>query len=381
MSIESDSFSAYAPIRQRGMMWWRYAQAAAKEGHISSEGLISSALPSMIEQNVALPYVANFHQVVKGQENADYQVMVHIGKMMMLRDWIPLAGQYELCGRQIFDLHDALVEMLGKTDLGDCTLEDWNAPYDAFYVRFGKQELMKLPFDGDEFEYLDGAYVARTPYAEGGHRLKLGFTTVKASGKGVGLPGYFIDLFPGEQKMVVADAIEAALSRKLAEYDAEDAQDPEAVAINSHRRQEARDSADLLRAGAALLVNAMFYLEGLGADAPQLGPGRDTPPNRVARWFQLDATKRRKEKSALNADGYAVVRLVGSEVVSGEARSAGGSPKTHWRRGHWRFQRHGEGLGERKRIWIKPVLVGAGNHDGSELPGHVYVGAGQQLAH
>ena len=88
MSIESDSSSAYAPIRQRGMMWWRYAQATAKEGHITSEGLISSVLPSMIEQNVALPYITNFHQVVKGQENADYQVMVHIGKMMMLRDWI-----------------------------------------------------------------------------------------------------------------------------------------------------------------------------------------------------------------------------------------------------------------------------------------------------
>ena len=271
--------------------------------------------------------------------------------------------------------------MLCKTDLRDCTLEDWNAPYDAFYVRFGKQEAMKLPFDGDEFEYLDGAYVARTPFAGGGRRLKLGFTTVKENGKGVSLPGYFIDIFPDEQKMVVTDAIEAALSRKISEYDAEDAQDPEATAINSHRRQEAKDSADLLRAGAALLVNAMFYLEGLGSAAPQPGPGRDTPSNRVARWCQLDATKRRKEKSALNADGYAVVRLVGGEIIAGETRSTGGLPETHWRRGHWRFQRHGEGLSERRRIWIKPVLVGAGHHDGSELPGHVYVGAGHPLVH
>lgn len=373
MSIEDDELSAYAPIRMRGMLWWKYAQLAAKDEHVNAVGLISQALPTMIEQYLVRLYLTQFEEVVRGQENASYLAGVQLAKVLMLRDWVPMAAQYELNGRQIFDLHDSLVEMLGETDLGECTLENWNAPYEAFYVRFGKQDSMSLPFEGDEREYLDGAFVARTPFDNESYRLKIGFTTVKSSGKGVMLPGYFIDLLPAEQKMLVPDAIDAALKRKIAEYDADEDGTDQTSAINSHRRQEAEDSAELLRAGAALLVNSLFYLESLGSASPEPGPGRDTPPARVARWHQLDVKKRRKEKSSLTADGYAIVRLVGSEVSQGFSSSESITLRVHWRRGHWRFQRHGEGLSLRKRIWIKPVLVGADQHDGSPLPGHIYV--------
>ena len=36
------------------------------------------------------------------------------------------------------------------------------------------------------------------------------------------------------------------------------------------------------------------------------------------------------------------------------------SPRLHWRRGHVRRQPYGAGRGQRKLIWIEPVLVGAG---------------------
>jgi len=36
------------------------------------------------------------------------------------------------------------------------------------------------------------------------------------------------------------------------------------------------------------------------------------------------------------------------------------SPRLHWRRGHVRRQPYGTGRGQRKLIWIEPVLVGAG---------------------
>lgn len=375
MSIKDDEFSAYAPIRQRGMLWWKYGQAAAKDRHVTAEGMISGQLPTMIEQYLVRLYVSGFADTVRSEENASHLMGVHLAKTLMLRHWVPMVGQYELCGRQIFDLHDSLVDMLAETDLGECTLENWNAPYEAFYVRFGKQESMSLPFDGDEREYLDGAFVARTPFDETGYRLKIGFSTVKESGKGVMLPGYFIDFQPEELKLTVPEAIDAALKRIMAEYD-EDAAggNEQSRAINSYRRQESEDSAELLKAGATLLVNALFYLEGLGSFAPEPEPGRDTPPVRVARWHQMDSKKRRKEKSALSADSYAIVRLVGSEVVDSVGRGSGGSLRTHWRRGHWRFQRHGEGLSQRKRIWIKPVLVGSDlGTVPSPVPGHFYM--------
>jgi hypothetical protein len=39
------------------------------------------------------------------------------------------------------------------------------------------------------------------------------------------------------------------------------------------------------------------------------------------------------------------------------------SPRLHWRRGHWTRQVFGVGRAERKRIWIRPLLVNAGERD------------------
>ncbi|MEO1295747.1 MAG: hypothetical protein AAFW75_08075, partial [Cyanobacteria bacterium J06636_16] len=33
------------------------------------------------------------------------------------------------------------------------------------------------------------------------------------------------------------------------------------------------------------------------------------------------------------------------------------SPRTHWRRGHWRNQAMGAGRRQRKLTWIKPTLI------------------------
>ena len=177
--------------------------------------------------------------------------------------------------------------------------------------------------------------------------------------------------------MSLPEAIDASLARRLAMYDAEDNSpdaDKETAAINSYRRAEARESTELLKAGATLLVNSLFYLENLGSTAlPEPGPGRDTPSDRVALWHQVASPKRHKQKASLTSDGYAIVRLVGSEVADTFGRAAAGSVRPHWRRGHWRWQAHGAALALRKRILIKPVMVGAADHDGTPLPGHIYM--------
>lgn len=47
---------------------------------------------------------------------------------------------------------------------------------------------------------------------------------------------------------------------------------------------------------------------------------------------------------------------------SGTSRSNSGhsAPATHWRRGHWRQQPHGEGRRSRRLVWVRPTLVNAG---------------------
>lgn len=382
MSIDIDQKSVYAPIRSRGTLWWKYAVLSAKDGHIDAAGKISQALPQMVDDYLIPLYATSFRQATQEQPNADYLWMVHAAKIDLFRHWVPLVAQYELNGRQIFDLDDRLVTLLRQTDVVEATLEQWHAPYEAFYVRFGPQLDMRLPFEDDQFEYLEGAYVARTPFDEkGGMRLKFGFTTVKADGSGVKLPGYFIDILPHEQLLTVPLAVEAVLARHLAEMEDRSEHDEATRALHRHQRSEVNDSAELLRTGSKLLVNALFYLESIRVSQPPPEPGRDTPAERVSRWLHLPDRRRHKEQSALSADGYAVVRLVGREASAEDASTSGVGVRAHWRRGHWRQQRHGAGLALLKRLWIKPVLVAASHGDVLNLPGHVYTterGRGQQ---
>lgn len=381
--MAKNEFSPYAPIRLREQLWWKYALLAAKDGHVAADGRISGDLPDMIMEYLVKLYVSAFRKAVHDQPNAGLLMGTHTAKVLLFRDWVPLAAQYELCGRQIFDFHDDLVTMLGNTDLGECSLEGWNRPYDAFFLRFGRQADMKLPFEGDEYEYLDGAFVACTPVSNNADefRLKIGFSTAHEDGTGVMLPGYFIDFTPDEQRMLLPDAINTSLARRMSVI-ADQPSDPESVrAVNSHLRAELEDSVSLLRAGVTLLVNALFYLDSIGDHKPDAAPGRDTPPTISIRWAQSNDKQRIKQRSSLTASGYALVRLVGQELKhSNSAAPSRSDVRAHWRRGHWRWQRHGEALVFKKRIWIKPIMVGAEYVNTDGLPGHIYMtGASDNL--
>lgn len=53
--------------------------------------------------------------------------------------------------------------------------------------------------------------------------------------------------------------------------------------------------------------------------------------------------------------------IVGRKFAVKRAAEAGthASPRTHWRRGHFRHQPFGKGLTEHKIIWLEPMLIGA----------------------
>lgn len=215
--------SPYAPIRLRDEVWWTFARKCSREGWIHADGKIAGNLPDAIWEDLCLPMIRVAHEEGLSESDVFGQFVANV---MSLRQWVPLIGQYELCGRQIFDLSDDLVDMLAHTDVSDCTLKNWKAPFDAFFVRFGKQDGVVLPFDETSGEYLDGVFVAITPWDEekvsDRRRLKLGFTTVKEDGSGVMMPGHFLDLIPSEHDLPVHDAIESALARKFEALDEED---------------------------------------------------------------------------------------------------------------------------------------------------------------
>lgn len=373
---EKLKLSPYAPVRNQKLFWWIFAADVARGDLVSRDGRVAGPLMDIIQTDligqstdILLP---RLKQELQDSEELGRVALATCAKLLEMRHWVPLVAQFIKCGRQIFDLTDEVVEMLEHTDFGDCTLAGLHLPYDAFFVNFGKREAIHVPFDKDEeFEYLDGAFVATTPYDDQGNlRLKFGFSTCKKSGEGVMLPGYFLDFTPEEQAMPVALAFEHAIARRTSNFlDKPDDNDFE-KAINSHRRGEINDGGEILKLASSLIVNVLFYLDSLGAQR-HLEPGRDTPTDYVVRWAQSNPRQREKMKSKLLSEGYTVVYLLGREFRSSNKTAHGGSLRAHWRKGHWRWQPYGQANTLIKRIWIKPQVINADSSD--DLTGHIYV--------
>jgi hypothetical protein len=82
-------------------------------------------------------------------------------------------------------------------------------------------------------------------------------------------------------------------------------------------------------------------------------------PNYLERGERRLSKKRRAEGPELwtpNVIGRAY-RL--RRETAGEGAASDVSPRMHWRRGHWRNQACGVGLGDRRHMWIEPMLVNA----------------------
>ncbi|HDR9174477.1 TPA: hypothetical protein QDB23_001690 [Burkholderia vietnamiensis] len=368
-------FSPYAPVRLRKDFWWLYAVEAAQHGAITPQGRIAASLPDHILQDLVVPSTRLAAESMKDDPNVGEIMGQMSARLTSLRHWVPLVGQYELCGRQIFDLTDDLVEMLAQTDVGDCTLEDWHPPYDAFYVRFGKRDDIRLPFE-DDYEYLDGAFVAVSSLDTEGlqRRIKFGFSTVKGDGGGVMMPGLFFDFLEGELKLPISNAIEVSFQRKYAEFADNPAGSESGNALNAYRRDLLTDAREILQSATNLLINSLFYIESVGSPK-RAEPGRDTPADLTVRWAQSPPEKRQKLRSTLTRDGYTVVYLIGQELTATGVPRATSTKRAHWRRGHWRQQPYGSGLQEKRRIWIKPTMIHQ-DVEHHEPPGHVYVTGG-----
>jgi hypothetical protein len=294
--------------------------------------------------------------------------------LLEMRHWIPLIAQYELSGRQIFDLSDNLVEMLNHTDVRGITLTDWQSPYDCFFVRFGKQEDLSAPFGDDMREYIDGAFIAVTPASSdpdnSSKRIKIGFTTVKSNGEGSLIHGHYVDLTPQEAMLPIDQAMDEAHKRRVLEISSQ--KDPEnMIGLTEARVESIDEHFDLLKKASKLLVNAIFYIETIG-DNKKLSPGRDTPPVLHSEWHNKPMASRRKVTQKLTKNGYGLVYLVGREFDGAPSPSGSGTKKTHWVRGHFRQQPHGKGRLLRKVLWIKPHVSGT-KGDISEADGHIYV--------
>ena len=100
-------------------------------------------------------------------------------------------------------------------------------------------------------------------------------------------------------------------------------------------------------------------------------------PNTLFANFRLSNLRNKKILSKkfqfFKKPGFSKINYIGNTYKKSVNRNTDTPNKNvspHWRRGHWRNQRYGEKLVEKKLIWIKPVIV---NRDiGTPQKGHIY---------
>lgn len=357
--------SLYGPIALRDEPWWQIGRRAAQRGDVGPDG-------SVYDAEIQLELLLLLHDSGAGEHLEKPVIDRPTREVQQLffnaQEWAPVIGQYELHGRQIFDMSSGLVEMLQETDVRQCTLQNLQLPYPAFYMHFGRQAELKVVGAGGDTEYIDGVLVAHAQ-GDGIQILRFATTSIDESGRRVTLPGHFLSLGDGELQLPVHDAMDAAVKSFAAEAGASPGEFPSAEAFWICLRQRA---ADALKVALPLIVNGLFYLEN-PPRPPRKVPGAGTPDGLVARWERTPANRRRKLNSKLSAEGYTLVHLVGEEIALSSTQGGGGTVAPHWRRGHWREQAYGQRLSLRKRILIRPTLVnGHDLADPLKVKGHVY---------
>lgn len=77
-------------------------------------------------------------------------------------------------------------------------------------------------------------------------------------------------------------------------------------------------------------------------------------------------TKHKEKQTILAAGDFRTIEMIQDIVIRqekthnhSEGEGSGKEISTHWRRGHWRTQRFGEKLTQKKMILIKPMLIRA----------------------
>lgn len=310
-------------------------------------------------------------------------------------------GRFVQCGRQIMDFPPQLTEMLANTDIDDIPLQSIKLPYNSVFIHFGEQVALEI----EPGWHVDGAYVESRGNAGDIKFTVTAIPTDHALSRDwyvVPEPEYTQDFIEEFRTMDLATAIDTVLADRIdalkerSEKRGGDITDqarnilsdrgvvvpPELNIVDvSSASAIKREAATwrrhpIYKSALQLVVNALCYVTSYPDDVATVWPD-GAPQSLVQKAIAGKGKERVRATSKLASLGYVPVHICGQRIV--EQRSAAHvgtssqvtSLATHWRRGHWRSQAHGQGRVLRKMIWLMPTLVGA--QDEVPAAGHVYL--------
>jgi hypothetical protein len=294
-------------------------------------------------------------------------------------------------GRNIFSFSKELLEMLNHTDVNEITFESFHLPYDNFYISL-KQLQIKVSTDSDKI--IEGVYISidrlamqRSPtdtindYED----FAISFDFVGDfeefihkyhdkvwNGFGSGGQSFwsYAFFFNKERNIVkIIDAIndwKEVYSHTLFPEDTEETNDGHLDLFNHYLK--------FVDSTCTILVNCLLYLSMPQEDKDIESDYTEDLPFNYNRKLRQVKSKNEKTKieSKISASGYSKIQFVGKSYARQLINQSGTTETVapHWRRGHWRNQRFGEKLTNKKIVWIKPVIVN--NEQGKPEKGKIY---------
>jgi hypothetical protein len=120
------------------------------------------------------------------------------------------------------------------------------------------------------------------------------------------------------------------------------------------------------RACLNIIVNAACFITFRPDDVTDAWEGEPSPDVLAATNATGDSRRIRDRKLGalrkIESGDFTRVKICGADLFADNIRANGDlidgtSPRAHWRRGHWRRQRHGVGLSLVVLRWIRPTIV------------------------
>jgi hypothetical protein len=289
--------------------------------------------------------------------------------------WAKTLVQFMAEGGQVFDVAPSLIEELAHTDVDDVHISELQLPYGCIYLRMPCAVGPITPVGMTTGVEVEGLLVSVDKDHHG--KMEIG---IEMMPKIAGLidPVDVVSRMPTasipiERDATVPQAV-AQLAREIEDrYMSEEliarivketdgTIDPEGAREQSLREQERFEQGmrELVRF-LPLLSNILLFIDNCKTE-DQAWP-EDAPRDLVARAV-ANGTGARKAEQALTRLGWCRTRRC--RIEGGGILEASRDIKTHWRRGHWRWQPHGPGNSLRKRIRVRPSLVNAPRGDAPE---------------
>ncbi len=349
------------------------------------------ANPSDLREGI-MRYDTAQHIIERRRLEANLQMIafdLHARRQFSIADDINssvIAFAHRANGGAIYVLPQPLVDEFAHTDCADVQMQDIQLPFPNLYLHFTPPQPLFLA----EGAAVDGCYVLKQgdAYSLILTSRRIGVDYERTLSIASLDPTFSIELanlrHPQNQGgNDVTLSVEEAVERGLQEFldrNAPPTDDlsqtitrPDGTAARfrdvraesrRHRIDLFRSQEPIFRASLNILINALCFISFRPEDIAE--EWSDDPPQ----WMREALIDTRDTRSARDRKQHALrvlangeyirIRICGKNLfnpVDDSKHGSGSSPRAHWRRGHWRRQRHGKELSCVTIRWIRPTIV------------------------